>query len=67
VLQQQAVFLIAARLGRHGLSEGRFVLLVVLLDAPDGLSPHGLAEHSRIRCCPAGPASVKCSSSKRYF
>ncbi|RVU14013.1 MarR family winged helix-turn-helix transcriptional regulator [Methylobacterium oryzihabitans] len=34
----------AARLGRHGLSEGRFVLLVVLLDAPDGLSPHALAE-----------------------
>jgi DNA-binding MarR family transcriptional regulator len=33
----------ATRLGRHGLSEGKFVLLFLLRGEPDGLSPHELA------------------------
>lgn len=38
----------AARLGRHGLSEGKFVLLSLLRDMPDGLSPHALAERAGV-------------------
>lgn len=38
----------AARLGAHGLSEGRFVLLFLLQDAPQGLSPHELAERAGV-------------------
>ncbi|WP_205711394.1 MarR family winged helix-turn-helix transcriptional regulator [Janthinobacterium lividum] len=38
----------AARLGRHGLSEGKFVLLSLLRDVPDGLSPHELAERAGV-------------------
>ena len=38
----------AARLGRHGLSEGQFVLLSLLRDMPDGLSPHALAERAGV-------------------
>jgi DNA-binding MarR family transcriptional regulator len=34
----------AARLAPHGLSEGKFVMLFLLGDAPDGLSPSQLAE-----------------------
>ncbi|MDR2872388.1 MAG: MarR family transcriptional regulator, partial [Xanthomonadaceae bacterium] len=30
----------AVRLGAHGLSEGRFVLLFLLGETKDGLSPH---------------------------
>ena len=38
----------AARLGRHGLSEGKFVLLSLLRDVPEGLSPHALAERAGV-------------------
>ena len=38
----------AARLGRHGLSEGKFVFLSLLRDMPDGLSPHALAERAGV-------------------
>ena len=38
----------ATRLGRHGLSEGKFVLLSLLRDVPDGLSPHELAERAGV-------------------
>ena len=38
----------ATRLGRHGLSEGKFVLLSLLRDVPDGLSPHALAERAGV-------------------
>lgn len=38
----------AVRLGRHGLSEGKFVLLSLLRDMPDGLSPHALAERAGV-------------------
>lgn len=38
----------ATRLGRHRLSEGKFVLLFLLLDAGDGLSPHQLAERAGV-------------------
>lgn len=38
----------AARLGQHGLSEGKFVLLFLLHDLPDGLSPHELAERAGV-------------------
>ncbi|MNK53246.1 putative HTH-type transcriptional regulator [compost metagenome] len=38
----------AARLGRHGLSEGKFVLLSLLRDVQDGLSPHELAERAGV-------------------
>ncbi|KMO44058.1 MarR family transcriptional regulator [Methylobacterium tarhaniae] len=38
----------AARLGLHDLSEGKFVLLFLLQDAEDGLSPHELAERAGI-------------------
>ncbi|KAB8064678.1 MarR family transcriptional regulator [Janthinobacterium violaceinigrum] len=38
----------ATRLGRHGLSEGKFVLLFLLRDAPKGLSPHELAERAGV-------------------
>ena len=33
----------ASRLAPHKLSEGKFVLLFLLHDAPDGLSPHALS------------------------
>lgn len=39
----------AALLGRHGLSEGRFVMLFLLNAAdPEGLAPHSLAERAGI-------------------
>ncbi|MGK5033237.1 MarR family winged helix-turn-helix transcriptional regulator [Janthinobacterium sp. MDT1-19] len=38
----------ATRLGRHGLSEGKFVLLCLLRDVPEGLSPHTLAERAGV-------------------
>lgn len=38
----------AARLARHRLSEGKFVLLFLLWDKPDGLSPHELAERAGV-------------------
>ncbi|QGZ33599.1 MarR family winged helix-turn-helix transcriptional regulator [Stappia indica] len=38
----------AVRLARHRLSEGKFVLLFLLHDKPDGLSPHELAEHAGV-------------------
>lgn len=38
----------AARLGAHGLSEGKFVLLFLLHDEEDGLSPHELAERAGV-------------------
>ena len=38
----------ATRLGRHGLSEGKFVLLSLLRDVPEGLSPHALAERAGV-------------------
>lgn len=38
----------AARLARHRLSEGKFVLLFLLQDAPDGLSPHELAAQAGV-------------------
>ncbi|ACL60094.1 MarR family winged helix-turn-helix transcriptional regulator [Methylobacterium nodulans] len=38
----------AARLGPHGLSEGKFVLLFLLEDAEDGLSPHELADRAGV-------------------
>ncbi|WP_215408539.1 MarR family transcriptional regulator [Janthinobacterium sp. JC611] len=38
----------ATRLGRHGLSEGKFVLLALLRDVPEGLSPHALAERAGV-------------------
>ncbi|WFR81885.1 MarR family transcriptional regulator [Janthinobacterium rivuli] len=38
----------AVRLGRHGLSEGKFVLLSLLRDVPGGLSPHELAERAGV-------------------
>lgn len=38
----------AARLGEHDLSEGKFVLLFLLDDAKDGLSPHELADQAGV-------------------
>jgi DNA-binding MarR family transcriptional regulator len=38
----------AIRLGSHGLSEGRFVLLFLLRDRPDGLAPHVLADRAGV-------------------
>jgi DNA-binding MarR family transcriptional regulator len=38
----------ASRLSAHGLSEGKFVILLLLGDAPDGLSPHRLAERAGV-------------------
>ncbi|MDP4023735.1 MarR family transcriptional regulator [Methylobacterium sp. NEAU 140] len=38
----------AARLGEHDLSEGKFVLLVLLDEARDGLSPHELAARAGV-------------------
>lgn len=38
----------AVRLGEHDLSEGKFVLLFLLDDAKDGLSPHELAERAGV-------------------
>ncbi len=38
----------ATRLGVHGLSEGKFVLLFLLDGAGDGLSPHELAEQAGV-------------------
>lgn len=38
----------ATRLGRHGLSEGKFVLLFLLRGEADGLSPHELAERAGV-------------------
>lgn len=38
----------AARLAPHRLSEGKFVLLFLLHDKPDGLSPHELAERAGV-------------------
>ena len=38
----------ATRLGRHGLSEGKFVLLFLLRDVPPGLPPHELAERAGV-------------------
>lgn len=38
----------ATRLGAHGLSEGKFVLLFLLENASDGLSPHELAEQAGV-------------------
>ena len=45
----------AARLAPHRLSEGKFVLLLLLRDLPEGLAPHELAER-------AGAAYVKTST-----
>lgn len=38
----------AARLAQHRLSEGKFVLLFLLSDRPDGLSPHELADRAGV-------------------
>lgn len=38
----------AARLAPHQLSEGKFVLLFLLRERPEGLSPHELAERSGV-------------------
>lgn len=38
----------AARLGKHGLSEGKFVILFLLQDQPEGLSPRDLAERAGV-------------------
>lgn len=38
----------AARLAPHHLSEGKFVLLFLLRDLPDGLSPHELADRAGV-------------------
>lgn len=38
----------ASRLSPHRLSEGKFVLLFLLNDKPDGLSPHELAERAGV-------------------
>lgn len=38
----------AVRLAQHRLSEGKFVLLFLLSDKPDGLSPHELAERAGV-------------------
>lgn len=38
----------ASRLGAHGVSEGKFVLLFLLSDTKDGLSPHELAEQAGV-------------------
>lgn len=38
----------AIRLGSHGLSEGRFVLLFLLRDRTDGLAPHVLADRAGV-------------------
>ncbi len=38
----------AARLAPHHLSEGKFVLLFLLRDLPDGLAPHELAERAGV-------------------
>lgn len=38
----------AARLAPHRLSEGKFILLFLLHDKPDGLSPHELAERAGV-------------------
>lgn len=39
----------ATRLAPHQLSEGKFVLLFLLRDRPDGLSPHELAERAGVK------------------
>ena len=38
----------ATRLGKHGLSEGKFVLLFLLRGEADGLSPHELARRAGV-------------------
>lgn len=38
----------AARLAPHRLSEGKFVLLFLLRDLPEGLAPHELAERAGV-------------------
>ena len=38
----------AARLSQHSLSEGKFVLLFLLHDEPQGLSPHQLADRAGV-------------------
>ncbi|OCW55993.1 MarR family winged helix-turn-helix transcriptional regulator [Hoeflea olei] len=38
----------AVRLARHRLSEGKFVLMFLLHDKPDGLSPHELAARAGV-------------------
>jgi len=38
----------AARLAPHHLSEGKFVLLFLLRDLPEGLAPHELAERAGV-------------------
>jgi DNA-binding MarR family transcriptional regulator len=38
----------AARLAPHHLSEGKFVLLLLLRDAPDGIAPHELASRAGV-------------------
>lgn len=38
----------AARLAPHRLSEGKFVLLLLLRDLPEGLAPHELAERAGV-------------------
>jgi len=38
----------AVRLAPYGLSEGKFVVLLLLSDAPDGLSPFELAERTGV-------------------
>jgi len=38
----------AARLAPHCLSEGKFVLLFLLRDAPEGLAPHELAKRAGV-------------------
>ena len=38
----------AIRLGNHGLSEGRFVLLFLLRDRAEGLAPHVLADRAGV-------------------
>ena len=38
----------AARLAPHRLSEGKFVLLLLLRDAPDGIAPHELASRAGV-------------------
>lgn len=38
----------AVRLGAHGLSEGKFVLLFLLHDAREGLAPHEIADRAGV-------------------
>ncbi|WP_312944143.1 MarR family transcriptional regulator [Agrobacterium sp.] len=38
----------AVRLAEHNLSEGKFVLLFLLRDLPEGLAPHELAERAGV-------------------